>query len=216
MPAGALTDKIIRLYLSHIITDITQVVILSNIDFIVYRGRRSKDQGMSYDEAAHYIRDIVGSQDWVGFPVVIRATPLTLTESKARIADAHEFVHLLTMSKAQLDHAQTQEALRANAEQELALQMEFAQRLQTQIAWDRKLSKPHSVYVTPDSSPTRPRPSDGERGRRSVLSHSKSSERSIGSHSLSDSDPQTDSGDDLDASRRTTTSNQDRRCLKTR
>ena len=38
MPAGALTDKIIRLYLSQVITDITQVVILSNTDFVVYHG----------------------------------------------------------------------------------------------------------------------------------------------------------------------------------
>ena len=38
VPAGGLTDKIIQLYLSQVITDITQVVILSNTDFIVYRG----------------------------------------------------------------------------------------------------------------------------------------------------------------------------------
>ena len=108
MPARALTDKIIRLYLSQVIADITQVVILNNTDFVVYRGQRSKDEGMPYDEAAHYIRNIVGSRDWVGFPVVVRATPLTLAESKARIADAREFVRSLTMSKAQLDHQEAQ------------------------------------------------------------------------------------------------------------
>ena len=118
VPAEALTDKIIRLYLSQVIMDITQVVILSNTDFVIYRRRRSKDEGMSYDEAAHYIRDLVGSQDWVGFPVVIRATPLTLAESKVQISDACEFVHSLTMSKVQLDHEQTQETLQTNAEQE--------------------------------------------------------------------------------------------------
>ena len=37
IPAGALTDKIIRLYLSPIIAVITQVVILSNTDFLVYK-----------------------------------------------------------------------------------------------------------------------------------------------------------------------------------
>ena len=126
MPAGALTDKIIRLYLSQVITDITQIVILNNTDFIVYRGQRSKDEGMSYNEVAHYTRNIVGSRDLVGFTVIVRAAPLTLAESKVWIVDAREFVRLLTMSKAQLDHAHTQEALRANAEQELALQMEFA------------------------------------------------------------------------------------------
>ena len=129
MPAGALTDKIIRLYLSQVITDITQIVILNNTDFVIYHGRRSKDKGMSYNEAAHYIRNIVGSRDWVGFPVIIRATPLTLAESRMRIVDAREFVCSFTMSKAQLDHAQTQEVLRAQAEQEPALRMEFARQL---------------------------------------------------------------------------------------
>ena len=82
---------------------------------------------MPYDEAAHYIRNIVGSRDWVGFPVVVRATPLTLAESKAWIADAREFVRSLTMSKAQLDHqeAQRADAERERAERALALRMEF-------------------------------------------------------------------------------------------
>ena len=216
VPAGALTDKIIRLYLSSVITDITQVVILSNTDFVVYHGWRSKDEGMSYDKAAHYIRNIVGSRDWVEFPVVIRATPLTLAEGKVQIADAREFIRSLTMSKAQLDYAQTQEVLRANAEQERALRMEFTWWLQAQTVLDKGLGRPRSVYVTPDSSPTRPKPSDNERGRGSALFDLKSSEWSIRSHSSSDSDPQTDSGDDLDASRRTTTSNQDRRRMKAR
>ena len=39
IPAGALTDKIIRLYLSPIITDITQIIILSNTDFLTYKGQ---------------------------------------------------------------------------------------------------------------------------------------------------------------------------------
>ena len=61
VPAGALTDKIIRLYLSQVITDITQIVILNNTDFVVYHGRQSKNEGMSYDKAAHYIWNIVSS-----------------------------------------------------------------------------------------------------------------------------------------------------------
>ena len=92
IPARALTDKIIQLYLSPIITDITQIVVLSNTDFLVYKGRRSKGEGMMYDEAATHIRSLVGSRDWVRFPVVIRATLLTLNEGKAHITDAKEFI----------------------------------------------------------------------------------------------------------------------------
>ena len=36
VPAGTLTDKIIRLYLSQVITDITQIVILNNTNFVIY------------------------------------------------------------------------------------------------------------------------------------------------------------------------------------
>ena len=169
---------------------------------------------MPYDEATHYIRNIVGSRDWVGFPVVVRATPLTLAESKARIADAREFVHSLTMSKAQLDHQESQRAdaepERADAEQALAIRMKFARRLQAQSVLDKRISKPRSVYVTPDSSPNRHKPSDDDRRGRSALFSARSLERSVGSHSSSDSDPQTDTGDDSDASRHMTTSNRER------
>ena len=47
---------------------------------------------MTYDEAAAHIRSVVGSWDWVRFPIVIRATPLMLGEGKAHITDAKEFV----------------------------------------------------------------------------------------------------------------------------
>ena len=218
VPAGALTDKIIRLYLSQVIADITQVVILNNTDFVVYRGRRSKDEGMPYDEAAHYIRNIVGSRDWVGFPVVVRATPLTLAESRARIVDAREFVRSLTMSKAQLDHQEAQRAdeERRQAERALALRMEFNRRRQTHSGLDKGMGKPRSVYVTPDSSPNRHRPSDDDRRGRDAPWSAKSSELGGGSHSSSESDPQTDTDDDSDTSRRTTTSNRERRRLKSR
>ena len=171
---------------------------------------------MPYDEAAHYIRNIVGSRDWVGFPVIIRATPLTLAESKARIAEAREFVRLLTMSKAQLDHQEAQRAddERVRAERVLALQTEFNRRLQAQSRLDRGTRKPRSVYVTPDSSPNRHRTSDDDRRERVTLFSVRLSERSVGSHSLSESDPQTDTGDDSDASCRMTTSNQERLRLK--
>ena len=93
VPTGALTNKIIRLYLSPIISDMTQIVILNNTDFLVYKGWWSKGKGMTYEEAATYLRDFIGSRDWVGFPVIIRATPLHL--GKARC----EFLMLRSLYK---------------------------------------------------------------------------------------------------------------------
>ena len=78
-------------------------MILNNTDFLVYKGQRSREEGMACEEATDYLRSIVSCRDWVGFPIFIKATPLTLSEGKARILDAREFVHMLTMSKAQLE-----------------------------------------------------------------------------------------------------------------
>ena len=56
---------------------------------------------MTYDKAAAHIRSLVGPRDWVGFPIVIRATPLTLGEGKAHITDAKEFIQTLALMKVQ-------------------------------------------------------------------------------------------------------------------
>ena len=84
VPSGAMTDKIIRLYINPII----QIVILNNTDFLIYKGHRSRDKGITYDKAASYVRHLVGSCDWAGFPVVVKATPLMITEGKSQISEA--------------------------------------------------------------------------------------------------------------------------------
>ena len=76
----------------------------------------------------------------------------------------------------------------------------------------RELQKPQSIYVTPDSSLARKQHPDEEPAS-SVSKHFglELSEGSFGSCSSSDSDPQTNTGDDSDTSRWTMTSNKDRR-----
>ena len=88
--------------------------------------------------------------------------------------------------------------------------MEFARQLQTQIMRDRKLSKPCSVYVTPDSSPTRQnlQTTKGEEGLYFLTRNRRNRASDLTRHQIPT--PQTDSGNDSDASRRTMTSNQDR------
>ena len=56
---------------------------------------------MTYDKATTHIRSLVGPRDCVGFPVIIRATPLTLGEGKAHITDAKEFIQTLALMKVQ-------------------------------------------------------------------------------------------------------------------
>ena len=73
---------------------------------------------MTYDEAATYLRNIVGSRDWVRFPVIIRATPLMLGKSKMQISDAREFVRTLTLLKAQQKQLAIEDAAQAKEDQE--------------------------------------------------------------------------------------------------
>ena len=75
---------------------------------------------MTYDKATTYLRSIVGSQDWVRFPVVIRATPLMLRESKIQISEAREFVRTLTLLKAQQKPLAIKDAAQAKEDQERA------------------------------------------------------------------------------------------------
>ena len=206
IPTGALMDKIIRLYLCPIIADITQIVVLSNTDFLVYKGRWSKGKGMTYNEVATYLRDLVGSQDWVWFPVIIRATPLMLGESKMWISNAKEFVRTLTLSKTQQEQLTDRDA--AWEDQEWAWLYWWHLEMQKEL--EKKIQKPHSVYVTPDLSPARRQHTD-DKPAKSVSEHfdPEPSEQSLGSHSSSDSDPQTDTNDDSDTSHQTMTSNRD-------
>ena len=79
-----------------------------------------------------------------------------------------------------------------------------------EICLEKKLQKPHSVYITPDSSPARRQHTD-DKPAKSVSEHfdPEPTERSLGSHLSSDSDPQTNTNDDSDTSRRMMASNQD-------
>ena len=77
---------------------------------------------------------------------------------------------------------------------------------------EKKLQKPHSVYMTLDSSPAR-RQHTNDKPAKSVSEHfdPELTERSLGSHLSSDSDPQTNTNNDSDTSRQMTASNQDHR-----
>ena len=115
---------------------------------------------MTYDEAATYLRDLVGSRDWVGFPIIIRATPFTLGEGKMRISDTKEFIQTLTLSRTQQEQLTDGDA--AWEKQDQAWLLAYWWCLEMQKDLERKLRKLHSVYVTPDSSPARRQYTDDE------------------------------------------------------
>ena len=157
---------------------------------------------MTYDESAVHIRSLVGPRDLVGFPVIIRATPLMLRKGKAHIPNAKEFLRTLTLSRAQQEQ-QVFDNMELTS-QERAWWLAYQQCLEG----SKELQKPQSVYITPDLSLARKQHPDED----SVASVSKHfglepSEGSFGSCSLSGSDSQSDAGNDSDTSHRTTTSN---------
>ena len=118
IPACALTENIIKMYLSGTIPDITQVVMLSNTDFLVYKGRRPQKEGMTYEEAVGYLQRIVGSREWVGQPVVLQAMPLTLGEGRSHMEETRDFIQSLTLTKIQQKHLTAQEVMRKRLDQD--------------------------------------------------------------------------------------------------
>ena len=172
-------DKIIWLY-------------LSNTNFLLYKGRRSKGEGMTYNKATTDIRNLVGPRDWVRFPVVIRATPLMLREGKAHITDAKEFVRTLAL-------------LRVQQEEQVFDDTELTSR---ERAW--WLAYWWCLEGSKDSSPARKQhPNEGPMASVSKHLELKPLEGSFGWCLSSDSDPQTYTGDDSNTSHQTTTSNRD-------
>ena len=55
IPACALNEKIIKMYFSGAKPDITQIIILGKTDFLVYKGRRSQKEAMTYDEVVEHL-----------------------------------------------------------------------------------------------------------------------------------------------------------------
>ena len=157
---------------------------------------------MKYKEAATYIKSLIGSWDWVRFPMGIRATPLTLTEGKEQITNAKEFVWTLTLTRVQQEQQATDDTELMSRER--AWWLAYWQRLEG----SKEQCKPRSVYVTPEASPARNlHPDKGS--VTSVVRHLglELLEGSIALGSSSDSDPQTDSSYNSDTSHWMMTSN---------
>ena len=99
LPSKAFTKKIIHLYPGPIIPEITQIILLSNTDFIVFKECRSHKEGMTYDETVTYLWQLVERNEWVGQPIIIQSMLLTLKETSVQIGDSHDFIHQLAQSE---------------------------------------------------------------------------------------------------------------------
>ena len=116
IPASALNEKIIKMFFSGAIPDITQSIILGKTYFLLYKGRRSQKEAMTYDEAVEHLWHIVGSREWVGQPVILWAMPLTLQEGRGHMEEAGDFIRSLMHTKIKQEHLATQEVAKKRLE----------------------------------------------------------------------------------------------------
>ena len=93
VPPHAWTDQIIRDYVSPVVPDTTNLVVLNPMEFLLFRGSRSAGEGYPFDEAVvasaalHDIETI-----WVGKMVRLHCVPCTLKEASKDIEASREYV----------------------------------------------------------------------------------------------------------------------------
>ena len=100
VPPHAWTDQIIRDYVSPVVPDTTNLVVLNPMEFILFRGSRSAGEGYPFDEAGvasaalHDIETI-----WVGKMVRLHCVPRTLKEASKDIEASREYVRHFTQER---------------------------------------------------------------------------------------------------------------------
>ena len=107
VPAYAWSEEIITDYVAGTVQELSQVIILNQRECLLFRGKRSKGKGIPWEEAYRHGERLSGPHQWVGKDVIIRAVPITLTESKQEIANAKKFIRSQNLEKLARRHAES-------------------------------------------------------------------------------------------------------------
>ena len=99
VPAYAWTEEIIGDYVENDVPGLSQIIILNQKDCLLFKGRRSKGEGYTWEEAMIFSNRLSGAATWVGKDVMIRAVPVTLAEAKVDIAKARQFIRTQNLEK---------------------------------------------------------------------------------------------------------------------
>ena len=99
MPTYTWTEEIIGDYVENDLPGLSQIIILNQKDCLLFKGRRSKGEGYTWDEAMRFSNQISGAATWVGKEVMIKAVPVTLAEAKVDIARAQHFIRTQNLEK---------------------------------------------------------------------------------------------------------------------
>ena len=99
VPAYAWTEEIIGDYVENDVPGLSQIIILYQKDCLLFKGRRSKGEGYTWEEAMRFGNRLCGAATWVGKDVMIRAVPVTLAKANVDIAKVRQFIGTQNLEK---------------------------------------------------------------------------------------------------------------------
>ena len=127
VPAYIWTDEIIRDHVSRDISEMTQLVVLSPLDCLAFKGRRSLGEGYSGEQASKIVGRLEGHRFWVSTEATISACLITLVEAWHVLVKARDFIQKqriqkLTGSKLTVPSAMPKKREKASKTKELESQ----------------------------------------------------------------------------------------------
>ena len=100
LPHYAWNETIIKDILGAEIQEITDVVVLSPVECMVFSGQRSRGQGFTQMEATEIARQLHDSNTvWIGCRVRMRCAPRTLRNTKLDLKSAKDYIRECTYGK---------------------------------------------------------------------------------------------------------------------
>ena len=100
LPHYAWNETIIKDILGAEVQEISDVVILSPVECMVYSGQHSRGQGFTQAEATEIARQLHDSHTmWIGRCMRMRCVPRTLRDTKVDLKSAKEYIRECTYGK---------------------------------------------------------------------------------------------------------------------
>ena len=100
LPHYAWNETIIKDILGAEVQQISDVVVLSPVECMVYSGQRSRGQGFTQAEVTEIARQLHDSHTtWIGRRVRMRCAPRTLRDAKLDLKSAKEYIRECTYGK---------------------------------------------------------------------------------------------------------------------
>ena len=99
VPTYTWTEEIIRDHLERDIPEMTQMVILSPMACMFFKGRRSVGEGYTGEQAHEIIGRVAGTWMWAGTDALVAAYVVTLGKARHILVKAREFIRRQRIQK---------------------------------------------------------------------------------------------------------------------